>query len=144
MKTRFSSLVALKKDAMQKSERLFEQANQKFIVTKKALEEAIAQLEAIPTLQKGVISDFMANRALLDAQRRVIAKNEQLLQEANSELLEAKEALKRIMMEHEKFKYLHLQEVHKILDEQKRAEVKALDEVALMTYDRKTRLKEVL
>jgi flagellar biosynthesis chaperone FliJ len=41
------------------------------------------------------------------------------------------------MIEYEKFKYLEVQEIEKVLKAQKIAEVKRLDEVALMTFGKK-------
>ena len=47
------------------------------------------------------------------------------------------------MIEYEKFKYLDLQEIKKIIKKQKMLEAKELDEVALMTYARKTDTKNI-
>ena len=143
MKTRFSSLVTVKKNSMQKSERVVQNANKNLQNSKDALEESIAQLQQIPTPEHGVISDFLANRKLLELQRGVIEHNKEWVEYAQKELLEAKKELQEAMIEYEKFKYLDLQEVEKFLMQQKLKEAKDLDEVALMTHSRKQKLQEV-
>ncbi len=138
MKTRFSALISLKKNTMQKSERVVQNANKNLLNAKEALRESLAELQNIDTPDHGLISDFLANRMLLDSQRAIIAHNEAWVSYAQKELLEAKEQLKHDMIEYEKFKYLELQEIEKMLKAKKIKEAKDLDEVALMTYAQKT------
>jgi flagellar biosynthesis chaperone FliJ len=138
MKTRFSALVSLKKNAMQKSERVVQNANKNLLNAKEALRESLAELHNIPSPQQGIISDFLANRTLLESQRALISHNEEWVAYTQKELLEAQEQLKRDMIEYEKFSYLELQEIEKLLKAKKLKEAKDLDEVALMTYSKKT------
>ncbi len=142
MKTRFSSLVTIKKDAMQKSERILQKANLNLHNAEKALRLSFEQLQDIPAPQSGQITDFLANRTLLDAQRRLISHNEEWIAYATKEVDEAKEQLKYMMIEYEKFKYLEHQEIEKLLKEQKVQEAKDLDEVALMTFTQKAAIRQ--
>ncbi|MBA1432157.1 MAG: flagellar FliJ family protein [Epsilonproteobacteria bacterium] len=142
MKTRFSSLVTIKKNSMQKSERVVQKANQNLANAKEALQESLRSLEEITSPKEGNMAEFLANRSLLDAQRALIAHNEEWVTYAQKELLEAKEQLKHAMIEYEKFKYLELQEIEKILKAQKLQEAKDLDEVALMTHTKKTKIRQ--
>jgi len=144
MKTRFSSLVAIKKNSVQKSERVVQAANQKLANAQEALRESLRELEDITTPQEGNMAQFLANRSLLDAQRALIAHNESWVAYAQKELQEAKEQLKYAMIEYEKFKYLEYQEIEKILKAQKLKEAKDLDEVALMTHTRKVARRQAL
>ena len=137
MKTRFSALVSLKKNAMQKSERVVQNANKNLFNAKEALHDSLEELQKIPAPKQGIISDFLANRTLLDSQRALISHNEEWVAYAQKELLEAKEQLKRDMIEYEKFNYLELQEIAKMLQAKKLKEAKDLDEVALMTHTKK-------
>ena len=66
MKTRFSSLVNLKKNTMEKSEQLMQSANKNLQNAKTALQESLALLNDIHTPQTGNMSEFLANRSLLD------------------------------------------------------------------------------
>jgi len=141
MKTRFSSLVAIKKNSMQKSERVVQKANQNLTNAQEALEKSLRELQTITNPTTGNMAQFLANRSLIEAQRVVIAHNQEWVSFAKKELLEAQEALKNAMIEYEKFKYLELQEIEKIIKEQKLQEAKNLDEVALMTHTKKTKMK---
>ncbi len=142
MKTRFSSLVSVKKNIMQKSERLLQTANKNLLNAKIALQDSLGLLQNIITPKEGSMAEFLANRSLLDSQRSIIEHNEGWVEYAQKEVLEAKEQLKRDMIEYEKFKYLELQEIEKILKEQKIQEAKDLDEVALMTHAKKITMRQ--
>ena len=135
MKTRYSPLVSVKKNIMQKSERVLQSANVNYYNAKEALEISLQELHTIETPQTGNIQEFLSARTLLDAQRSVISHNEEWMHFAHREIEEAKEQLKKDSIEFEKFNYLELEEIKKILKEKKIKESKDLDEVALMTYD---------
>ena len=134
MKTRYSALVSIKKDAMKKAERIFSEKKMVFERAQKAFEESFAALDEIQPLGEGQMADFLANRALLDTQRGVIRHNEEWVAFAGAELEDAKEELKRTMVEYEKYNYLELQEIEKMKQAQKIKEAKELDEIALMTF----------
>ena len=144
MKTRYSSLVSVKKNAMQKSERVVQDANKKFRDAQEALQKSIEELQEITSPQHGFIAEFLANRTLLDSQRALIKHNEEWVHYANSQLQNAREALKYDMIEYEKFKYLELQEIEKFLKEKKIQEAKDLDEIALMTFGNKNDKRQAL
>lgn len=139
MKTRYSSLVSIKKDVVQKSERVFEQKNSVVQKAKETLENSLRSLQEITPPQTGKISDFLSSRAMLDVQCGVIRHNEEWLRYASQDMQEAKEQLKTDMIEFEKYKYLELQEIEKIKKEQKIKEAKTLDEVALIAFETKRR-----
>jgi len=139
MKTRFSSLVAIKKDAVQKRERELQQAFANKEKASQALQDSLKELQTIQNPTKGSMQQLLANRTLLSRQRSIIKHNEEWLAFMENELQKAQNSLKEAMIEHEKFKYLELQEIESILKAQKSAEVKRLDEVALMTFNRQER-----
>ena len=141
MKTRFSSLVTVKKNSMQESERVVQNANKNLQNAQIALEDSLEQLKQIPLPIQGIVSDFLANRKLLDVQRTLIKHNKEWVSYTQEELSKAKKHLKEAMIEYEKFKYLHLQEVEKFLNARKMKEAKDLDEVALITHGRKSKKK---
>jgi len=136
MKTRFSSLVTLKKSAMQKSEQLVQNANTDLKNAESALTTSYSSLENIESPQGGTMSQMLATRTLLSSQRNVILHNQEWVEFANKQLLSAQKVLKKDMIEHEKFKYLELEEIKKILKEIKVKEAKELDEIALITFSR--------
>ena len=137
MKTRFSSLVSLKKSTMKKSERVVQSANADLNSAVMALEISKNSLNTIDTPQSGIMNDFLASRRLLDSGRDLIKHNQEWAEYAKNQVSLAKEQLKIDMVEYEKFKYLDLQEIKKIIKKQKMLEAKELDEVALMTHARK-------
>jgi flagellar export protein FliJ len=137
MKTRFSSLLAIKKDALQKREQQLQQAHLEKEQAKRALEDARKTIESLQQPQSGSMTDFLANRTLLSHQRAIIQDKEIQLNLMQQRLQEAQEALKNAMIEYEKFNYLEVQELEKIMQAAKIAEIKRLDEVALMTFNKK-------
>jgi flagellar biosynthesis chaperone FliJ len=130
MKTRFSSLVTLKKNTMDKSERAVQSANADLNSATMALEISYSSLNGLEVPQSGTMSKMLATRTLLDSQRGLIQHNKEWMSFAKNQVVQAKEQLKLDMIEHEKFKYLELE----VLKEQKIRESKDLDEVALMTH----------
>ncbi|WP_297441503.1 flagellar export protein FliJ [Sulfurimonas sp.] len=134
MKTRFSSLVNVKKNKMQKSERALQEANRALQNAKQALADSFLQLQQIETPQHGKIAQLLENRTLLERQRALIRHNEEWIRFEENQVDEKKNILKEDMIEFEKFKYLEFKEVEKLLKEIKVKEAKDLDEVALMTF----------
>ncbi len=134
MKTRYTSLVSVKKDIMQKSERVLQSANANLNSALVALELSLIELKNIPSPTTGQISDFLASRTLLDSQRVIIQHDQEWAEFARNEIRNASAQLKLDMVEYEKFNYLELEEIKVILLKRKRDEAKELDEIALMTY----------
>lgn len=137
MNTRFSSLVTLKKNKMEQSERSVQRANADLNTASSQLQASYNSLEELSSPERGNISAFLASRALLSTARKSIEHNKEWVQFTKEQADLAREKLKSDMIEHEKFKYLELTEIKKILLQQKRQEAKDLDEVALMTYTKK-------
>ena len=137
MKTRFSALVTLKKSTMDRSERAVQSANADLNSATIALELSYSTLNTIKLPNIGTMSKMLASRSLLDSQRDLIVHNQEWLEFAHKQVESAKGQLKLDMIEHEKFKYLDLIEIKKIIKKIELQEAKDLDEIALMTYTRK-------
>ena len=137
MKTRFSSLVKLKKTTMEKSERVVQKANADLNSASMALEISYQSIQNITPPQSGSMKEFLANRTLLSSGRGIIEHNKEWVGFAKNQVNQAKEKLKLDMIEHEKFKHLELQEIEKQIKQIKLKESKDLDEVALMTHFQK-------
>ncbi|NCO02440.1 MAG: FliJ family protein [Epsilonproteobacteria bacterium] len=138
MKTRFSSLVTLKKSTMDKSERVVQKANADLNSATQALELSYDSLQDIDSPQSGTMSDMLVSRTLLSYQRGTIEHNKAWVEFSKNQLLQAKKQLKADMIEHEKFKYLEFEEIKKALKIKAIQEAKDLDEIALMTHVRKS------
>ncbi len=137
MKTKFTPLVKLKKSTMDKSERVVQKANADLNSAAMALEISYKSLQEIDSPLSGSMSEFLASRTLLTSGRGLIQHNQEWVGFAKNQVSQAKETLKLDMIEHEKFKYLELQEINKKIKEIKLQEMKELDEVALMTHAKK-------
>jgi flagellar biosynthesis chaperone FliJ len=124
---------------LQKSERALQSANANLQNAMTALELSFSELDSIDTPTTGKISNFLSSRMLFDAQRALIQRNEEWVAFSKAEIAKAQEKLKSDMIEYEKFNYLELQEIKAELKRRKIEEAKELDEIALMTYDKKTR-----
>ena len=142
MKTKFTSLVKLKKSTMQKSERLVQKANADLNSASIALKISYDSLKDVEAPLSGNMLDFLASRTLLDSQRGLIKHNNEWVFYAKGQVEAAKEQFKLDTMEHEKFKYLELEEIKKEIKKLKAQEAKDLDEVALMTYEKKNKMKK--
>lgn len=137
MKTRYTALVSVKKNALDTSERFFQRASTDLANASKELELSYKTLQDLDTPKAGSIGSLLASRVLLASQRDVIEHNKEWLAFAQKQLQEAQNRLKKDMIEYEKYKYLELEEVKKVLQEEKIKEAKRLDEVASITFYRK-------
>ncbi len=134
MKTRFTSLVKLKKSAMDKSELVVQKANKNLYNATTSLEDSYNSLQDINPPDGGKMNDFLASRTLFASAREQIVHNQNWVSYAKNQLNQSKDILKSDMIEYEKFKYLELQEIQKEIKRVKIQEMKDLDEIALMTY----------
>ena len=137
MKTRFTPLVKLKKTAMDKSESLVQKANVDLSSARAALDKSYQTLNDIISPLQGNMKDFLASRELINSARNFVKHNQEWIIYAQKQVNQAKEKLKLDTIEHEKFKYLELKEIEKELKSLKIQEMKDLDEVALMTHNKK-------
>ena len=144
MKTRFSSLVTIKKSTMQKSERALQSANADLNNAAIALELSINALNDVDSPKSGVMSGFLASRALLDSSRELIKHNQEWVSFTKNQVHLAQNQLKKDTIEYEKFNYLELEEMKKIIKKQKQQEAKDLDEVALLMHARKMKAEVIV
>lgn len=143
MKTRYSSLVTLKKNNLDKSQREVQRAYRDLHNADEALNLSYENLQRLSAPNHGTIRQLQASRIILQSQRELITHNQEWVTYAMKQLQIAQEVLKTSMIEYEKFKYLEHEEVKKILKQQKNAEVKELDEIASITFHRNTNTKKV-
>ena len=142
MKTRYSSLVTLKKSTMQKSEQALERANIDLYTARNELQLSYNLLNTLQAPNIGSMSEMISSRSLMQSQRGVIKKNIEWIEFATQQAKLAKEQLKSDMIEYEKFNYLELEEIKKKLKEIKMQEAKDLDEIALITYAKKKKKQD--
>jgi len=139
VKTRFTSLVKLKKNKVQNSEQFLQKASVNLNSAATALELSNHTLKDLESPKKGTIGEMLASRVLFHSQMDVINHNKEWVDFAVNQVEQAKKQLSVDMMEHEKFQYLDFEEIKAELKKRKYKEAKDLDEIALMTYARKIR-----
>jgi len=122
---------------MDRSEQVVQKANADLNSAATALQISYNSLDDIDAPSQGNMGEFLASRTLLDSGRGLIKHNQEWVVYAKNQVGLAKEQLKLDMIEHEKFKYLELQEIQKEIKKMKVQEMKDLDEVALMTFTKK-------
>ncbi|MCK4974070.1 MAG: flagellar FliJ family protein [Sulfurimonas sp.] len=122
---------------MQKSERVVQKANADLNSASMALQLSYNSLEDVEAPKTGTMNEMLASRTLLDSQRGLIEHNKEWVGFAKNQVNLAKNQLKLDMIDFEKFKYLELQEIKKETKKKKLQEVKDLDEIASITYQRK-------
>ena len=137
MKTRYTPLLKVKKSELDKCERELQRANQTLHDAKSSLQEAYSLLATLELPQSGTIQEMLSTRVFVSTQREIVEEKKKWLAFASEQVLFAVEKLKLSNIEYEKFKYLDVQEMKKIVKLRTLKEVKDLDEVALMTYNKK-------
>ncbi|MEA3374100.1 MAG: flagellar export protein FliJ [Campylobacterota bacterium] len=135
MKTRFTPLIKVKKEMMDRCERDLQKANQAVHNAQSALDDAYRELDNAQTPESGSMTQFKNSRMLITAQREIIKEKQEWLAFALKQVESAKQALKTAMIDYEKFKYLEAEQIKKVLLEQRRKEQRELDEIAVLTFD---------
>lgn len=137
MKTRYTPLLKIKKNDLDRCERELEQANANLNKANSSLEEAYTTLQNLQLPQSGKIQDMLSARAYISSQRMIVDDKKNWVSFANKQVELAAIKLKNSNVEYEKFKYLDLEEVKKVLKQRSIQESKDLDEIAIMTHNRK-------
>lgn len=134
MKSRYEPLVKLKKQALDKAEQQLVRANTEITLSDAALVNAYAELSSLPSPQNGAIGELFQAQMVAQAQHREIETCRLRIERARMNQHSAREAFRSARIEFEKFNYLELQEVEKMMKKMKYEEAKMLDEIGTMTY----------
>ena len=137
MKTRYTPLLKVKKNELDRCERELQKANQTLNDAKSSLQEAYLLLETLELPKSGTIQEMLSARIFVSTQREIVEEKKKWVAYAQEQTVFAVEKLKISNVEYEKFKYLDVEEIKKVLKLRTLKEVKDLDEIALMTYNRK-------
>ncbi len=134
MKTRFTPLVKVKKDSMQKCEREFQHSSRLLQLAESTLQQAIEALNASSTPSSGEVSQLLRSRTLIEVQRGIVERCRDEAEAAQTALERSREALRLAMLEYEKFKYLEAEQIKAALQKEKRRQQRELDEIAVQNY----------
>jgi flagellar biosynthesis chaperone FliJ len=138
LKTQYSSLVKIKKERLDMMEKAVQSCHQTIRQIQERIDNAYTDLREMKIPEKGDFSLYRQMQLLKQRVQDEIAFNKHNLHLAENALVKAMQQLKTANIEHEKFKYLETHEIEKVLKAKKEREAKALDEVALMMYNRNT------
>lgn len=134
MQTRFTPLVKVKKNLLDRCERELQQAIENEQNASIALQAAYDELENTPSPLIGIIREIRQAGLIAAAQREIIEQKRQWLDFAHTQVQLSRKTLNAAMIEYEKFKYLEAEELRKRMAERKRREASDLDEAALQVY----------
>ncbi len=137
MRTRFTPLVKMKKDLMDKRERELQKANSDLQKAQTALDTAYSDLKTAQTPSSGSIKELQMAQTIITSQRTVIKQKQEWADYAASQVNQAQHHFKEAMIEFEKFKYLEAEELKVIMQAQKKQQQIQMDEVAMQTFARK-------
>ncbi|WP_345992750.1 flagellar export protein FliJ [Sulfurimonas sp. HSL-1716] len=137
MKTRYTPLLKIKKNDLDRCERELQQANANLKSAESSLAEAYGTLQSLQLPKSGKIQDMLSAKAYINSQRLIVNDKKDWVLFASKQVDAAISKLKSSNVEYEKFKYLNLEEVKKALKQRSIKESKDLDEIAIMTHNGK-------
>ncbi len=121
---------------MDRCERELQKANRAVHNAQIALDDACRELDDAKTPESGSMTQFKNSRMLITVQREIIKEKQEWLAFALKQVESANEALKKVMIDYEKFKYLEAEQIKKVLQDERRKEQRELDEIAVLTFGR--------
>ncbi|MDD2356904.1 MAG: flagellar export protein FliJ [Thiovulaceae bacterium] len=137
MKTRYTPLLKLKKNELDKCERELQKANHTLLSAKNSLHDAYLLLATLELPCSGTIQEMLSARSFISTQREIVKDKKNWVEFAQEQVTLAIGKLKLSNIEYEKFKYLDFEEIKKIIQLRTLQEAKDLDEIALMTHNKK-------
>jgi flagellar biosynthesis chaperone FliJ len=132
VKTKFSAVVKIKKQVVEKIERDIQKINSSILKVKQQIEEIQNILYSLTPPQNGNFPLFSQIKTQQNMLRSEIEKlNSQILflENRKNELMNE---LKKSNIEYEKMKYLETQEIKKMLKKSKLKESREMDELAIL------------
>jgi len=134
VKTKFDSIVKLKKMEVDKIQREIVKQNSLIVKAEKELESLKEELNSIQYPKSGNFSLITQMKTLQNALlQQIKLKNDEIQFLRNQKNLLSGQ-LKEKELEYEKMKYLQGEEIKKIVKKIKKEEEKSMDEIALMLF----------
>jgi len=132
MKTKFDSIVKIKKQAVESIERNLQKINTSIAMLKNKIEELNETLFSFTFPKVGnfsLLNQIKHQQHILRNEIQNLKNQTITLENRKRELLEE---LKKANVEYEKMKYLQAEEIKKMLKEKKLKESRDLDEIAIL------------
>jgi len=139
LKTQYTPLVKIKKQYLDKMEQAVSSCHETIAIVKQKIEDAYVELNSIVLPNDGNFSIFTQMQVLKHRAQEDIKFQKYNLELSENALVKAMQQLKTANIEYEKFMYLETTEIDKIIKAQKLQEAKELDEIALISFNRKAK-----
>lgn len=135
MKTKFSQILKLKLNIVNKIEFEILQINGEILAKKREI-EALELLisEFAPPKKSDRYSEFLNFRESISNIRDKIIEENNFLEMLESRKIDTIKRFNKAKIEYEKINYLHLEEIQNLLKKAKRQEILELDEIANIKY----------
>ncbi len=132
MKTKFDSVVKIKKQEVEKIERNIEKINSSILMLKNKITNLKQSLNSLSLPQNGnfsIIQQINLQKNILLDEIKNYENQINFLENRKSELIKE---LKKANIEYEKMKYLQNEEIKKQIKQKRLQEAKKIDEIAIM------------
>jgi len=133
-KTKFDSLVKLKKVKIDEVENELSKINQSIFKVKEELEKLKKEFSEFHYPTSGNFSILQQFKILQQALLNQITKKQTDINLLENQQNSIMQKLKEVNLEYEKYKYLQGEEIKKEIKRIKQKEIKDMDEIALMLY----------
>lgn len=134
MNTKFSQLVKLNKQKMDKVEQSLRKNAQEIFFKHEEVAALIKELSSLQEPKEGVYQNFLNFAHQKEDYRRMIDEKTAEIARLKKERQQLQELFKIRNIEYEKAKYLNNLELKKMLEDAKRKENKNMDEISVMLY----------
>lgn len=136
MKSKFDSIVKLKKEYLDKAQRRFAKAATALSKVENRLSTMSQEILNLDAPLSGDMTTFRAFAAQKHIMRQSMVQVRHEMQEKLRDKNEAQTKLNEALLEFEKYKYLQTQEQQEQLKLLKKAEATYMDEIAIMGYNK--------
>lgn len=128
MNTKFSKILKLRQDVLNKIEKEIIEVNALINLKKQEIANLISQIASFSPPKSSTYSVFLAFREMQSNIRYKIQEEQSFLEMLEARKVDTLKKYNKAKVEYEKINYLHTSELKIIIDRQKRLEQKQLDE----------------
>jgi flagellar export protein FliJ len=136
LKTKYDSIVKIKKESVSKIERDIQKINNAILKIAEKIEDLKESLFKFSFPSSGTFSKIQQAKIAQNALKEEIKTYENQLSMLQSRKKDLLEELKKANIEYEKMKYLQGEEIKKRIKEMRLKEARDMDEIALLLRDR--------
>ncbi|KGI55361.1 flagellar export protein FliJ [Campylobacter sp. MIT 97-5078] len=134
MKNKYSSILKVKKQGLDKAEQNLSQAKQRQLQNKLAFQNASLEYANFALPQNGSTQILKQNLEMLKIAKNVKERAKEKLELSQKEVLHYQTLYKRASLDYEKIKYLQSEEFKAMQKHLKKEEEKFLDEIAISRH----------